>query len=455
MSQITQYPIADSALRWLEIILTERFGAKWHLSRIEPGLRLELDGAEGSIIFDVMSDNFIQAHSDQPCTQWDAESEGWHSVLGGPLPAPGFSNLPAPLIESHNTEHVIHYDILGLCYWMLARVEEVGRTDLDSHQRFQASSSHAFRHNYLERPIVDEWLYILKQTMMRQWPGIQPKKQEFRIRTSHDVDRPFQYLHQSPGSIARQVFGDTLKRKNLGLAWNRLMAWKAVRQGDLHRDPFYTLDWLMDISEKNSLVSAFYFICGRTDARLDSYYGIELPSVRALLRKVYQRGHEIGLHPSYNTYQNPAALAAEADLLRRVCEEEGIPLAKIGGRMHYLRWEQPSTFHCLVAAGVSYDSTLGYPDCAGFRCGTCFAYPAFDVRTGESLELRVRPLIAMEQSVFGEAGLGLSLEDGLVHLKALKQHCRAVGGSFNLLWHNSELHNYDLKNLYIKLIQDN
>jgi hypothetical protein len=115
--------ITEAALRWLEVVLAERFGETWRLMRTAEGFRLEWVGAEGAILFDTLCEGFIQAHSDQPFTHWDAEREGWSSVLGGPLPAPGVAELPSPLIEPRGTAQVIHYDILGLTYWMLARVE--------------------------------------------------------------------------------------------------------------------------------------------------------------------------------------------------------------------------------------------------------------------------------------------------------------------------------------------
>ena len=66
--------------------------------------------------------------------------------------------LVSPPIEPRADRHVVHYDIIGLTYWMLARVEEIGRTDLDNHQRFPATSSHAYKYGYIDRPVVDEWL---------------------------------------------------------------------------------------------------------------------------------------------------------------------------------------------------------------------------------------------------------------------------------------------------------
>jgi hypothetical protein len=179
---LLSYPITDAALRWLEVILAERFGQAWHLTRVAEGLRLQLAGAEGAILFDMLCEGFTRAHSDQPCTHWDGEREGWVSVLGGPVPAPGVANLPLPLIEQRGDEHVIRYDILGLTYWMLVRVEEVGRTDLDNHERFSAVSSHAYKHSYLDRPVVDEWLHVLGQVIQRQWPGVGLKRHQSSIK---------------------------------------------------------------------------------------------------------------------------------------------------------------------------------------------------------------------------------------------------------------------------------
>ena len=89
-----------------------------------------------------------------------------------------------------NRCHIIHFDIIGLTYWMLARIEEIGRTDLDAHQRLLSTSSHAFKKGYLERPIVDEWLHILGQVIQRQWPSLELKKHLFDMKVSHDVDNP-------------------------------------------------------------------------------------------------------------------------------------------------------------------------------------------------------------------------------------------------------------------------
>jgi hypothetical protein len=408
-------------------------------------------GGEGAILFDTLCEGFTQAHSDQPCTRWDAEREGWASVLGGPLPAPGVDDLPSPLIEQQGDEHVIHYDILGLTYWMLARVEEIGRTDLDNHERFPATSSHAFKHGYLDRPVVDEWLHVFGQVIQRQWPGVELKRHQFSIKVSHDVDRPSRYGFASPKNLARRMVGDLTTGNIKGALqgpWIRLQTQKSLHPAD----SFNTFDWVMDQSEKHGLVSAFYFISGHS-GRFDPEYDIAHPAIRQLLCRIHQRGHEIGLHPSYDTYRYPAKLKEEAELLMAVCDAEGIKQSQWGGRMHYLRWRHPETMRIWNDAGMTYDSTLTYADRAGFRCGTCFEYPALDAVAGERLMVRMRPLIAMEASVLSEKYMACSNANALSIFEILKSRCHDLGGNFSVLWHNSEFLTEYQKKTYRELLR--
>ena len=446
---LLSYPITVAVHRWLQVILAERYGGVWQVSRTAEGLRLCLAGAEGAILFDTLCEGFTQKHSDQPFTRWDAEREGWLSVLGGPLPAPGVADLPSPLIEPRGTALVIHYDILGLTYWMLARVEEIGRTDLDNHQRFPATSSHAFKHGYLDRPVVDEWLHLLGQVIQRQWQRIELKRHEFSIKVSHDVDQPSLYAFKPWNTIMRMMAGHLIERRDVKAFITAPYVKMATRNELIQSDPYNTFDWIMDVTEANNLQSAFYFICGRTCRIRDADYEPEHPIIRKLMCRIHERGHEIGLHPSYGTYQSAEAIKLEAVRLKQLCAEEGIEQDQWGGRMHYLRWEQPTTLRAWADAGMNYDSTLGYADRPGFRCGTCYEYPAFDLFAQQKLLLRVRPLIVMECSVIDEVYSGLGIGAAASQLiSKLKAHCKAVEGQFALLWHNSYLESIELRNMY-------
>ncbi len=439
-----------AALAWLQILLQERFG---HLFDVLPQsnssrLAIALPGDARQISLKVDGAMFARSDSDLPCTEWSAPAEGWRTALPGCLPMPGAASPVVPLITATVNGWNIGYDILGLTYWMLNRIEEIGRTDLDNHGRFPATASHAYKHNYLERPVVDEWLHVLGQVISKTWPGIELKQHTFSMKVSHDVDAPSRYGFASAKGLLRAMAGDVLKRgdlKNpLRAPWIKLNSRNKIHSSD----PYNTFEWIMDLSDQHGLTSAFYFICGRT-SDLDADYEPEHPAIRALMRRIHERGHEIGLHPSYNTYQHPQIIAVEAQRLRKIAAEEGIEQARWGGRMHYLRWEQPTTLRAWAEAGMDYDSTLSYADRPGFRCGTCFEYPAFDPVENRELKLRVRPLVVMECSVIDACYSGLGVgEAAQQKLKTLKDVCRKVNGCFTLLWHNSSFANKSCIKLY-------
>lgn len=444
-----------STLHWLEKILAERFG---HIFAIEDsvdhGLTLSLPGEVKYIRINTHPDGFVaHSHPALLLAHWRGDKEGWLAPLGWPIAAPGTSSLAEPVIEQTTYGYCIRYDILSLICWMLSRAEEVGRSDLDEHGRFPATSSHAFQNGYLTRPVVDEWLHILGQVMQRLWPGISLKQHTFNLKVSHDVDIPSRYGFSSPLQLIRSIGGDLLKRGDLRnclfAPWIRLHT-----KGKLHpRDPANTFDWIMDISEARGLRSAFYFVCGRTDSSKDAFYEVEHSVIRDLIRRIHARGHEIGLHPSYNTYRDPAAIVVEANRLRQVCADEGIKQSEWGGRMHYLRWQQPITMFGWESAGMDYDCSLGYADSVGFRCGTCFEYPAFDPVATKMLNLRIRPLVAMDVTVLGPNYMNMGAgEQAYQKLCQLKNACRAVNGCFTILWHNTGFGSTARRKLYEKIL---
>ncbi|MCG8295047.1 polysaccharide deacetylase family protein [Pseudomonas entomophila] len=435
-------------LRWLESLLGERFGLEVVLTRQGGRLHLSLPGRPGCIVFAV---NDSDLAGSIPVASWPAKEEGWQPVWLDELKAPGVSSLRSPLIVQTPEGMDVDYDVLGFVYWMLARCEEVTSGVMDEHGRFPARASHAFQQGYHDRPIVDEWLALLGQMICRQW-DVTVSQRPFTVLVSHDVDEPSRYAFRSFKGLIRAMGGDLLRRKNplaaLRAPWLKL----ASRRRISTLDPSNTFDWLMAESERRGMVSAFYFICGRTDPGKDADYEIEHPAMRSLLREIHGRGHEIGLHPSYGTFLSPDALELEAARLRQVCAEEGVLQAQWGGRMHFLRWRHPITLNAWEQAGMAYDSTLGYAELPGFRCGTCHEYQAFDPVALRPLNLRIRPLIVMDVTLLSSSYLGLAEEEAYQLSMGLRDACKAVGGNFTLLWHNSNLQSVEERRLYSRIL---
>jgi hypothetical protein len=444
---------SNAELRWLETILIERFGGSWRLGSSETETSLSLDDAPGKLYIKSQRNVFMKPGSAKPVSYWNARVEGLLPVFDEDLPAPGLEQKPEKMIEVRGKNVYLNYDILGLVLWMLCRIEEVGASIKDSHNRFPAKASHAYINRYLDRPIVDEWLFVLAQVIQKIWPDFLLKRHHFEMKVSHDVDVPSKYAFGNLIQFGYTLGSEIKRHRNwLGIAmapWIRLNT-----HGSLHRfDPANTFDWIMDQSDRRGIKSAFYFVCGRKGHRRDPDYHIGHPAIRSLMRNIHRRGHEIGLHPSYLTYLQPNLLKEEAEVLKRVAREEGIVQTSWGGRMHYLRWQHPDTLRAWIGAGLDYDCSLSYADCPGFRCGTCFDYPAFDTELGKAYKFRIRPLIAMECSVILKQYMGLGVGcKALDLLQSLKSKCRAVSGSFTLLWHNSELTTVAEREMYLNTL---
>ncbi len=328
-------------------------------------------------------------------------------------------------------------DIFGSSFYMLTRYEEVVRKERDERGRFSAKSSLAYSEGFLLRPIVNEYLEILWWALEYLWPGMKRKRRQYSVLLSHDVDAPLCVAGNSSLRVFKSVAGDLLKRKDPVLAVDRLRSLAATRRGDIDADLCNTFDFIMDTSEQHGLKSAFYFLAQGEKNEEDFRYSLDNWWIRALMREIYMRGHEIGYHGSYSSYNKPLLIKKELGRLVKVCQEEGIVQDDWGGRQHYLRWENPVTWQGWEDAGLVYDTTLTFHDHIGFRCGTCYEYPVFNLKTRRQLHLVERPLMVMEGTLFTYMDIDRSA--ALELIATLASICKQFEGAMSLLWHNSSL----------------
>ncbi|MGH2585482.1 MAG: polysaccharide deacetylase family protein, partial [Dehalococcoidia bacterium] len=253
----------------------------------------------------------------------------------------------------------------------------------------------------------------------------------------HDVDWPLCTAGRSWLHVAKGMTTDVLRYGDAGLARARLQSYRRTRRGSADPDLWNTFDHMMDVDERNGLRAMFYVIGGRTAGNLDGTYDLDDPWIRRLLRRIHDRGHEIGLHTSYYSSTDPARLSCELAALQEACRREGIEQDRWGGRQHWLRWDNPATWRYYDQAGLEYDSSLGCSHHAGFRASVCYEYPVFDLRSRRALALRERPLVAMEIAAF--RGDSYAMEAVCERLVRLNRISRFFDGDFVLLWHNNSL----------------
>lgn len=387
-----------------------------------------------------------------PLDVWDSQTYGPGLPLVDPIIPIIYGATEKSLVVTDDYIY-IPIDIFGSAFFMLSRYEEAVSHERDAHDRFPASASLAYCDDFLDRPIIDEYVEILWAAMKRLWSRLERKQHTARTLVSCDVDSPFDPACASLYRLGKRLLGRTWREKSLASVSSTIKNHLAVRHGDYSYDPYCSaIDWIMDVNEKAGNQVAFYFIPKQTDQKMDNDVSLGDPRMRALMRTIHMRGHEIGFHPGYNTYKHPEAFAQSVSTLRRVMKEEGIQQRMLGGRQHYLRWETPITAQLWEANGLSYDTTLYYSDHPGFRCGTCHEYPMFDLANRKPLKLLQRPLVVMESTIIEDALLGYS-DEALDLMQRYKQICHQFKGNFTLLWHNSYFENQAAKEMYCEIIK--
>jgi len=320
-------------------------------------------------------------------------------------------------------------DLLVSFLFTLSRVEETLSESLDVHGRFPASASLAARHDFLERPILDEHVFAFREALSSLIPRWQPQARAFHFKLTHDIDDigiPFGL---------RTALGHSLKRRRPAATLRDFLSLQtAVEPAELRQ-----VRKLAAISLSRGLHAAFYWK-GSSRGPHDSGYDPAQRKVQRVIDSLREAGFELGVHPGYETFLDRAGLKSEVEYLR-----QALGVRSPGGRQHYLRWS-PATWLDWEACGLSYDSSLGFPDRFGFRAGTAFPYQPWSFEHNRELNLIEVPLVLMDCTPVKY--MRLARAEGLERIKALIRRVKRTGGVFTMLWHNTPLLDPDYDRWY-------
>ena len=299
------------------------------------------------------------------------------------------------------------------------------------------------------QPCVDFLEDILFEAILdgcneRQIPLVQksfwPEGKTFAVCLTHDVDeikktyqwisRPLRYLAQRDlAGFKGQV--NSLVQKLRGI------------------EPYYTYDDIIGIEKKLGAKSTYFILRESGNASLFSkktwyLYGrnrsLQGREIRALIQKLLANGDEVAIHGSYFSFNVPGLLREEVQELEQIIHEK-----VTGTRQHNLNLDIPATWNYQLAAGLEYDTSLGFKDMIGFRWGTSFPfYPNCGEKPLPLLEI---PLIIMDICLESSTDkvtdcLRIADEVGLYH------------GVLNLLWHPpifNTLEYAEARDIYIKI----
>ena len=331
-------------------------------------------------------------------------------------------SYPAAFFVPGSAAALLPFDLLAFTFLLVTRYEEYLPFDGDAHGRFPATASLAHQHNFLQRPILQEWGAQLLKRLKAYYPALPDKRPPFRFQPTYDVDMAWAY-HYRPlwlqlGGLARDVI-----KGNTQLVRERLR----VHLGQ-QPDPFHTFDSLDRLHKKYGLQPIYFLLLGQYGP-YDKNLPPEGKPMQTLVQKLKHTA-ATGLHPSYQSNESPDLLTTEA---QHYAQLTGQPPAR--SRQHFLRLRFPATYRQLLEAGIKEDYTMGYASVPGFRAGLSLPYPWYDLEAETERPLTIYPFAVMDVTL--QNYLQYSPAQAIEALQALITTIKRTGGLFVPLWHNS------------------
>lgn len=153
-----------------------------------------------------------------------------------------------------------------------------------------------------------------------------------------------------------------------------------------------------------------------------------------MITEIDSKGWEIGLHPTWYTYDDVDELNRQKAALENIISDD---IRSV--RQHYLHYDPHLTPQAHHEAGFEFDSTLGFNKNIGFRRGSSYPWNVKDLHTGEKLDTLEIPLVIQDTALFRDRGLGLNKRYALDYVEMLADEVAETGGVLTLSWHPSNI----------------
>ncbi|MBD3170029.1 MAG: hypothetical protein GF307_11140 [candidate division Zixibacteria bacterium] len=385
---------------------------------LHSGVKFELTEENGDILYGKRKDTSKEAKVIIPCD---------YSLLEGnsspetrtieDIPVLHKDIVPGDkLLEKHESSIRFTYDPVAIIFYLISRIEEVKSTETDTHGRFISTNSVLHPSGFLNEPVVDYHLNTVKRALKDMSFELDDRKTPMAILT-HDVDQPirsikgsFRLLFEGEKDLKSRVnsLTDTIGRK--------------IKTED---NPFWNFGSFTTAEAGYGFKSAFFFTAPYYRTKYDPKYNVNGYNFRMKIAELTAKGFEVGLHGSYNSVIDGDKLTKEKEKL----ENTGVNV--YGNRSHYLRFEVAGGYRKIQSANLKYDSSLGYSDTIGYRCGTGLPFYPYDFGTEKAIPILEIPLIVMDGALIPNR----EIEEVNEILDNLVDTALRLNGAVTFLWH--------------------
>lgn len=313
----------------------------------------------------------------------------------------------------------IPFDIFASSFYLLSRYEEYLPHVKDEYGRFLATESIAYKHGFLDQPVVDIWTYKFREALEKYFPEFSFPERTYSIRPIIDV--PSAYTFKLKGIM--RTLGGAIK-DFFQFRFKNLYTRFAVLSGFKH-DPYDTFKYIINRQKQSSYKFLFFFLIGDYST-YDKGINASKKKFRSLIKHIADYC-EVGLKTSFFAIDDKTILKKEKRQM-----EDIINTSLTASRHSFSKLNLPESYRNLIELEVMEDYTMGYVNHIGFRAGSCTPFLFYDLDYEVQTPLKVYSYQIMDYALLKNHSL-------LDKKKALNEIIRAVknvNGEFIPVFHN-------------------
>lgn len=344
-----------------------------------------------------------------------------------------------PCFFATGERSTVPFDIFSASFYLLSRYEEYLPHIKDLHGRFSPKESLAYKHNFLQLPIVDLWAFKFFEKLKERFPEILHVEKQYRYTSIVDVTSSHGFAYKG---LVRSIAGVLLDLSSFKIRRmaRRILVWTRIR-----KDPYDNFAFLIALHKEKAVRSMFFFLFAEYST-YDKNVSPNNNKFRYLIKSIADYSM-VSLTTSYASFGNLELLKKEK---KRLADVINRPINY--SRSRYNRVDVPDTYRDLVAAGFTDDYTMGYTHEIGFRAGTCSSFYFYDITLEVQQPIRVHPFAIHDYAL-------LDLKDKnevLANMQSLYESIKYVNGDFITIFSNELLgaeHHVDWKDLYNSVLE--
>ncbi len=341
------------------------------------------------------------------------------------------------IIEETNNKIKINFDIIGAAFYLLSGWDEYISEKSDNLGRHIFTDSIQYKLKIIDIPVVNYYFDILKTAIEKAYNiTVNYKQNKPRLCLTHDIDN-------CQTAFTEAGMYELKKGHFLSVA-------KLIFKHIFKDDDWFNFDKILFIEKQFKAKSSFYFLPqkGKTaNGFKNADYNIQSKKIQQTINKITETGSEVGIHSAFNTHLNEKNFKTDLQKFNK---------KPIGGRFHFLMYNNPKTVEVLEKNNIKYDSTLGYSEHIGFRNSIAFPFFIYNLQKNKISNVLEIPLNIMDATLYYKKYMQLNKNDILPKINELFNEAKKFNGVLTILWHNNFFSDYKYKgwkDIYIKILE--